>query len=74
MTVAEAARMLGLTPRAVAKRLEAGHMRGTKVNPRLWLISRAEVNRALAAGRMKPGPKPKGKRKGGRPRKQRDTA
>jgi hypothetical protein len=32
-------------------------MRGIKVNPRLWLVERTEVERAKTIGRLKPGPK-----------------
>ncbi len=57
ITVSEAAAELGLSTVGVARRLQRGHMRGIKVSPRLWLVERAEVDRAKAAGRLKPGPK-----------------
>ncbi len=59
LTVSEAATELGLTPVGVARRLQRGYMRGIKVNPRLWLVEREEVERAKAMGKIKPGPKPK---------------
>jgi excisionase family DNA binding protein len=57
ITVSEAAAILGISNRAVSKRLENGHMRGERVHPRLWLIPREEVDRWREIGRMKPGPK-----------------
>ena len=58
-TVSEAAEMLGLSVRGLAHRLERGLMRGHKVNPRLWLIPREEVERWKALGRQQPGRKPR---------------
>jgi excisionase family DNA binding protein len=58
LTVAEAAAELGVSVRAVQNRIRAGEMDAEKVTPRLYLISRSEVERW----------KPVGKRKGGRPR------
>jgi excisionase family DNA binding protein len=57
MTVTEAAKELGMSVGALRMRLLRGHMRGTHVSPKLWLIPREEVERAKAEGRMKPGPK-----------------
>lgn len=62
VTVAEAARELGLSVEAVHKRLRAGVMRGERISPRLWLVPRAEVERWRVLGRRKPGPVPGGKR------------
>lgn len=59
ITVSEAAAILGISNRAVSKRLENGQMRGERVHPRLWLIPREEVERWRELGRMKPGPKPR---------------
>ena len=64
VTVAEAAQELGVSIRAVQNRIRAGEMEAEKVTPRLYLIPRFEVERW----------KPIGKRKGGRPRKQRPEA
>jgi excisionase family DNA binding protein len=57
LTVSEVAAELDLSPVGVARRLQRGHMRGIKVNPRLWLVEREEVDRWKQRGRMKPGPK-----------------
>ena len=59
ITVAEAAEILGLSVRGVAHRLERGDMVGQKVNPRLWLVPRAEVERWQQLPRPKRGPKPR---------------
>lgn len=59
LTVAEAASELGLTVRGVQDRLLRGLMRGERVSPRLWMISRAEVERWKTLGRQRPGRKPK---------------
>ncbi len=60
-TVSEAADLLGVSANAIAKRLQRGDMRGVKVNARLWLIPREEVDRLRGAGKMKPGPRPRPK-------------
>jgi excisionase family DNA binding protein len=58
LTVGEAARELGLSVRAVQRRLEHGLLSGRNVGGRVWLIPREEVERAKVAGRLRPGPKP----------------
>jgi excisionase family DNA binding protein len=62
VTVAQAAAVLGLTPRAVRNRIERGEMAAERLNARLLLISRDEVERQRARGRQKPGPKPGSRR------------
>ena len=62
LTIAEAAQTLGLTPRAVLNRIERGEMQGERVNPRLWLIPRGEVERWKGRGKLRPGPKPGSRR------------
>lgn len=59
LTAAEAAAILGLPGRTVRHRLQRGIMRGVAVNPRLWLISRAEVERWRAVGKLPPGRRPR---------------
>jgi excisionase family DNA binding protein len=59
MHVAEAARELGLTRRAVLARIERGDMKAERIHPKLWVIPVAEVDRWRELGRLKPGPKPK---------------
>ena len=59
VTVSEAATLMGLSVAAIEKRLQRGDMRGVKVNPRLWLIPREEVEAWRKRGRLKPGPKPR---------------
>lgn len=57
LTVAQVAAELGLSVRGVAHRLEDGKMKGLKVNPRLWLVHRDEVESWKLRGRLKPGRK-----------------
>jgi excisionase family DNA binding protein len=57
LTVTQAAALLGVPPRTVAYRLQRGLMRGAKINSRLWLIPRGEVE----AWRSHP-PLPRGRR------------
>ena len=57
MTVAEAARALGLSERAVHKRITTGPMQAERFGALVWQIPVEEVERAKAAGRLKPGPK-----------------
>jgi excisionase family DNA binding protein len=59
LTVAETAAELGITVRGVQDRLNRGLMAGERVSPRLWLISREEVERWKARGKLKAGRKPK---------------
>ncbi len=59
LTAAEAAAALGLPGRTVRNRLQRGIMRGVAVNPRLWLVSRAEVERWREVGKLPPGRKPR---------------
>ena len=60
VTIAEAARELGVTPRTVQHRISTGEMAADKITPRFYMIPRAELDRWKAIG----------KRKGGRPRKE----
>ena len=59
LTASEAAAALGLPLRTVQYRLRRGLMRGVAVNPRLWLVPRAEVERWQRQGKLRPGPKPR---------------
>ena len=62
VTVAEAARELGVTERAIHKRIAAGLMRAERFGAHVWQIPVEEVRRWREIGRMKPGPKPGTKR------------
>jgi excisionase family DNA binding protein len=55
LTVAEAAEVLGLSKRTVARRLDLGLIRGHKVNKRLWLIPAGEVEVWKGRGKLPPG-------------------
>jgi len=57
MTVSEAAQELGVTVRAIHKRIASGHMRAERYGERAVLIPTEEVQRWRELGRMKPGPK-----------------
>ena len=59
LTVSEAARELGLTERAIHKRITSGHMRVERFGERAVLIPLEEVERWRQLGRLKPGPKPR---------------
>ena len=59
LTVDGAARETGIKPETIRWRLRHGLMRGTFVCGRVWLIPRAEVERAKTQGKLKTGPKPK---------------
>lgn len=43
ITTTEAAELLGVTARYVAKLVESGTLEGRKVNARLWLVNRASL-------------------------------
>jgi len=55
-SVAEAAAALGISARAVTKRIAAGHMAAERVG-RDWVITRAEVERQRGLGALKRGPR-----------------
>ena len=57
MHVAEVARELGLTHRAVLARIARGEMKAERVHPQLYLIPTEEVERWRGRGKLKPGPK-----------------
>jgi excisionase family DNA binding protein len=57
LTVAQAARELGLSVRAVQYRLREGLLRGTNYGGRIWFIPREAVEEAKRRGRLKPGRK-----------------
>jgi excisionase family DNA binding protein len=57
LTVTQAAAEFGMSPRGVRFRIERGEMAAERINPRLMLIPRAEVERWKELGRQKPGPK-----------------
>jgi excisionase family DNA binding protein len=59
MTVADAAKALEVSGRAIRARIAAGQMHAEQVNPRLWMIPLAEVERWKAIGRLKRGPAPR---------------
>jgi excisionase family DNA binding protein len=59
MSVAGAAKALGVAGRTIRARIAAGQMHAEQVNPRLWMIPLAEVERWRAIGRLKRGPSPK---------------
>jgi excisionase family DNA binding protein len=58
ITISEAAAELGIPPRTLAYRLERGLMRGERVNARLWLVPRSEVEQWRGVGRLRPGRRP----------------
>jgi excisionase family DNA binding protein len=61
ITVGDAARELGIGRSALHSRIKRGEIRAIRVSPRLLLIPRSEVERWRDKGKLKPGPKPRGK-------------
>ena len=59
LTLQEVATELGLPVRTVQNRVRAGHMRGERIHPRLWMVPRSELERWREIRRLKPGPKPR---------------
>jgi excisionase family DNA binding protein len=57
-TVAQAATELGVPVRTVLHRLKTGHMRGTQVDGRMWLIEAREVEAWRDRGHLRPGRRP----------------
>lgn len=62
LTTAEAARLLGIKPVTVRWRLETGKLAGENYGGRVWMVPRAEVERAKAdpLRRGRPAGKAKG--------------
>ena len=59
MTVSEAAQALGVSERAIHKRIAAGLMRAERFGALVWQIPTEEVDRWREIGRLRPGRKPK---------------
>jgi excisionase family DNA binding protein len=57
LTVADAARELGMSARAILNRIQRGEMQAQRMGARLWVVPRVEVERWREVGRLKPGPK-----------------
>ncbi len=57
MTVAEAARELGLTVPGLHSRIRKGQVQVERFHPRMLLIPRPEVERLKRMGKLRPGPK-----------------
>jgi len=55
MTVAEAAKELGLSERTVQDRLQRGVMRGRRIGERVWVVHRNEVEKWKQRGKIRPG-------------------
>ena len=52
-TVAEAAEAIGVTTGRIRQMLRAGSIDGTKMGPRMWVISNAEIQRVCDLPRRK---------------------
>lgn len=57
MTVREAAEALSVSGRRVLQLIETGIIRGMQINPRMWIVDRADVQR-YASTERKPGRPP----------------
>lgn len=72
LTTAEAATLLGLSARQVCEHAEAGRLPGRKLNPRMWIFRRGDVEQFVPRprGRPKsagePAPTSRGPRRRGR--------
>ena len=55
LTIAEAARELGLAERTVVDRIHRGAMRGIRVGQRVWVVPRDEVEQWRSRGKLKAG-------------------
>lgn len=64
----EAAELLGISRRAVLKRIETGKLPAQRIGAQTYLIRRSDVQAAIKAGPLKPGPLP------GTPRKRKPEA
>ena len=53
LTVAQAAEAMGISARALRNRIDRGDVMAAKVNPRLLMIARSEVERWRGKGRLK---------------------
>lgn len=54
LSIAEAARELGLSESALRTRVERGYVQAQRAGARLWLIPRVEVEKWRSVGRLKP--------------------
>ncbi len=59
MSVREAAQEIGISERALQRRIRTGIVRAQRVGARVWVIPLSEVDRLRGSGRLKPGPKPR---------------
>lgn len=59
MTIAEAAKALGMSEVGVRLRIRRGDMRARRMGARLWVIPAEEVERWRKLGKQRPGPKPR---------------
>jgi excisionase family DNA binding protein len=58
MTLADAARVLGVTPATLRQQIANGRLRAKKLGP-IWTVTPKEIERYRAASRGKPGRRPK---------------
>ena len=61
LTIAEAARELGVAPRTIQHRIATGEMAADKITTRFYMIPRAELERWRVIGKRKGGRPPKAK-------------
>jgi excisionase family DNA binding protein len=57
-TPEQAAQAMGITTRALRKRIQRGDVRAVRLSERVLLIPEAEVARLRGTGKFKPGRKP----------------
>jgi hypothetical protein len=54
LDTSQAAALLKLSERQVREHAEAGRLRGTKINPRMWIFRRGDVEAFTPAPRGRP--------------------
>ncbi len=63
MTIADAARVLGMSENGIRRRIQRGDMVAERIGARLLVIPNHEVERWRSLGKLKPGPRPARERK-----------
>lgn len=54
LTIAQAAELMGISPRALRNRIERGEVEAVRVNPRLLMVLESEARKWEGRGKMRP--------------------
>ena len=57
-SITEAAEEIGISPRALRNRIDAGTVKAERIGARVFALTSKEVERLRPLGRLKTGPKP----------------